>query len=179
MARRSRVLLLALAAALVGSVAAAGRSLQQADASDPAPLGNATRSGLEMVESAAGVGTFLGRTLNDVVNGNYPSGLFFTTAANGLGTHTDNYGAIDTIKTVNMTVGNGTASFALAGVGLNSDPTDAISKPYLWLTDSHGLTVYKIDTTDGSIAGSFFSQPTGGALPGYGLPISCLLPMLQ
>ncbi len=179
MARRSRVLLLALAAALVGSVAAAGRSLQQADVSDPAPGGNATRSGLEMVESLAGVGALSGRTLNDLF-GLYPTGLFFTSATDGLGTYTDNYGSIDTIKTVNMSIGNSTAGFNSGGVGILSDPQDAISKPYLWLTDSHGLTVNKVDTVLGTVVGSFYSQPTGGALPCYGLSISCvLLPLLQ
>ena len=164
MARRSRVLLLALAAALVSSVAAAGRTLQQADASDPAPGSVPTRSGLELVQSAAGVGSFLGRQL-DGLTGSYPNSLFLSTSGNG--TYTDlTYGFVDKIMTVNMTVGNGTAPFHTAGVGLNSDPTDAISKPFLWLMDIGGNTVYKVDTVAGSIAGSFYSQPTNGAVHG-------------
>ena len=163
MARRSRVLLLALAAALVGSVAAAGRTLQQADTSDPAVGNVPTRSGLELVQSSAGSGSFLGRTLNDLT-GTGTTSLFLAT--NGSGTATDGtYGFADTIKTVNMTIGNGTAPFAALGVGLNSEPTDAISKPFLWLMDTQGSTVYKVDTVLNTVAGAFHSQPTNGELP--------------
>ena len=167
MARRSRVLLLALAAAFVGSAAAAGRALQQADASDPAPSGTPTRSGLELVVSSAGSGSFLGRQLDDL-GGSYPTSLYFDTATDGLGSYTHpTYGFVDTIQSINMTIGNATrAPFNNAGMGLNSDYKDAISKPFLWLTDIGGNTVYKVDTVTGTVAGSFYSQPTNGSLPG-------------
>ena len=48
-------------------------------------------------------------------------------------------------------------------MGINSDPLDAISKPFLWLMDIGGNTVYKVDTVANSIVGSFYSQPTNGA----------------
>ena len=186
MVRRSRMLLIALAAALVGTAAAAGRALPDAaagrallntgaaagrtlldtgagagrqllDASDP--VGQV--AGLELVQSAAGVGTFTGRTLSDT-NGSWPTSLFLSSTGNG--THSAGVGSYsDTILSTNLTSGNGTTPFATAGLGINSDPLDAIAKPFLWLMDIGGNVVYKIDTGSGAVAGAFNSQPINGA----------------
>jgi hypothetical protein len=164
MARRSRVLLIALAAALLGTAASSGRALPDAtagrqllDISDPSNQ----VSGLELLNSVAGSGDFSGRVLSDV-SGSWPNGLFLSNT--GAGTHSNGSGSyVDSIATKNLTSGNGTASFAALGLGINSDPTDAIAKPYLWLMDIGGSVVYKIDTVAQSVVGAFNSQPTNGA----------------
>ena len=175
MARRSRVLLIAIAAALVGTATAAGRALPAAaagrtlldtgagagrqllDISDPA----GQVSGLELIQSVSGSGDFSGRILNDL-SGTWPTSLFLSNT--GSGSQTNGSGSYsDTITSQNLTSGNGTAPFASTGMGINSDPTDAIAKPYLWLMDIGGSLVYKIDTVAQTVVGAFNSQPTNGA----------------
>ena len=164
---RSYMLVLAITALLLGtatagrglsSPAAQGRALLATNPPDT-PLDAITTgetSGLELVQSSNGVGDFSGRVLSSLTGSGVNS--LFQTAP-----HIDAAGWTDTITTTNMTNANGTTSWALQGLGINSSPTDAIQQPYVWLMDTAGTTVYKIDTVAGQIAGSFLSQPSNGS----------------
>ncbi len=48
-------------------------------------------------------------------------------------------------------------------LSIASRVTDTIMQPYLWLADTNGQTVYKVDTNASTVVGAYASRPSGAA----------------
>ncbi len=48
-------------------------------------------------------------------------------------------------------------------LSIASRVTDTIMQPYLWLADTNGQAVYKVDTVAASVVGAYASRPSGAA----------------
>lgn len=140
---------------VAAGTAAHGQPLKPNYASDQELSPNTTLSGLNLVPSVNGTGAFPGR----VFDATGPDGV-----AKLLVNISDPAGWSDTITTQVLISSGGNAS--ASGLSLPSAPGDRVLSKWLWVADTSGTTVYKIDTTqtgDAIVAGAYPSRPSVAA----------------
>lgn len=164
MARTARVVVLAavLLLAAGGSHAQPAVTVQFNNYQDDTTLAGSsltpptTTSGLELVQSVNGSGTFFGRILNNSTASDTSSLLVYNKDAAGW---SDSFeiSATMTGEAVNGVSGS---------VHLLNKVTDTQMENYVWLADTNGVNVYKIDTTktgSAAVVGAYASRPSAAA----------------